>query len=54
LAISQRSRPADLSGERAGRQRQPAEIRVGSEWTIQEGPKVVGFGKVLKVIGSPT
>ncbi|MDP3079371.1 MAG: hypothetical protein U1E69_12080 [Tabrizicola sp.] len=31
-----------------------AEIRVGSEWTIQEGPKVVGFGKVLKVIGSPT
>ena len=31
-----------------------AEIHAGSEWTIQEGAKVVGFGKVLEVIGSPT
>lgn len=30
-----------------------AEIHAGSEWTIQEGPKVVGFGKVLEVIESP-
>ncbi|WP_438852017.1 hypothetical protein [Brevundimonas nasdae] len=30
------------------------EIHVGSEWRIQEGPKVVGFGKVLEVIESPT
>lgn len=31
-----------------------AEIHAGSEWTIQEGPKVVGFGKVLEVIDSQT
>ena len=31
-----------------------AEIHAGSEWTIQEGAKVVGFGKVLEVIDCPT
>ena len=31
-----------------------AAVRAGREWTIQEGPKVVGFGKVLEVVDSPT
>ena len=31
-----------------------AEIHAGSEWTIQEGAKVVGFGKVIEVIDGPT
>lgn len=31
-----------------------AEVHAGTEWTIQEGAKVVGFGKVLEVMGSPT
>lgn len=30
-----------------------AEIRAGREWSIQEGARVVGFGKVLEVLDSP-
>lgn len=30
------------------------EIYAGREWSIQEGAKLVGVGKVLEVLGDPT